>query len=377
MSKTVYLDYAATTPILPEVLEAMTNVLANDYGNPSSIHSFGRKSKSLVEDARKTIANSIQASVAEVFFTSGATESFHTVLYSCIRDLGINTVITTKIEHHCTLHTVEQAKAEKGINLIYLETNNDGSISFDVLENTLKAAGPNSLFCTMHINNELGTKIDYSNVGRICQENNVLFYLDCAQSFGKYPIDVNQNYVAFLSASAHKLFGPKGTGLLYINNDNLIKAQILGGAQERNIRAGTENVHGMVGFAKATELCLAEMEERTQKLKEIKSYCLAQLKQNVSDISFNGPTDLKDAANHILSVSFPENEKSELLMFNLDIAGICASSGSACASGIENDSHVLETIGHDPNRKTIRFSFSHFTTKEEIDYLVSVVKKIY
>lgn len=374
MKKKIYLDYAATTPVHPEVADYMYQILKDDFGNPSSIHHFGRKSKMIIEQGRKTIANYIKASIGEVFFTSGATESCHTIFYSCIKDLGVERIISSVAEHHCTTHTLDEIKVKfPDVEIVLLPTDTCGRIINDVLIKELQKNNSKTLVSLMHGNNELGTMHDLKSIGQICKDHEALFMVDSAQTFGKYPIDVNELQLSFLTASAHKLFGPKGTGLLYINGDNIIKPLFLGGSQERNMRSGTENVHGIGGFAKATELAINEMEARNTALSSIKEYAKKNI-ATIEGVSFNGC--FEHAMNHILSVSFPPSEKSDLIMFNLDIAGICASSGSACSSGVEHDSHVLQAIGHDPNRKTIRFSFSHETSTEEIDYLVDTLKSI-
>jgi len=371
----VYLDYAATTPVLPEVTALMLDILNNDFGNPSSIHHYGRKAKTIVEHARKIIAKYIKASIGEVFFTSGASESSHTIMHCCIRDLGVTRIISSNAEHHCTLHTLEYLKENTDVEVCLLEVQSDGCINYSDLEAQLESSDKKTLVSLMHGNNEIGSLHNLKKLGDICSEQKALLLIDAAQTFGKYPIDVQENKISFLTASAHKLFAPKGTGLLFMSNKNIFKPLFLGGSQERNIRAGTENVHGIAAFAKAIEIALVEMESRHQALAEIKSYCKEQLAQ-IPGIEFNGNPNPEESMQHVLSVSFPPSDKGDMLMFNLDIAGICASSGSACSSGVENDSHVLEAIGHDPKRKTIRFSFSHFTTKEEIDFLINSLKKI-
>lgn len=374
MNNKIYLDFAATTPIHPQVADYMYEILKEDFGNPSSIHHYGRKAKMIIEQGRKTIANYIKASIGEIFFTSGATESCHTIFYSCIKDLGVKRIISSVAEHHCTTHTLDEIKIKfPEIEIVLLPTDDCGRITNDALTHCLSKNDALSLVSLMHGNNEIGTMHDLKSIGAICKEHNALFMVDSAQTFGKYPIDVNEFNISFLTASAHKLFGPKGTGLLYINGNNIIKPLFLGGSQERNMRSGTENVHGIAGFAKATELALSEMDERTKALSSIKEYAKTKISE-IGDIAFNGCPDY--SMNHILSVSFPPSEKSDLIMFNLDIAGICASSGSACSSGVEHDSHVLQAIGHNPNRKTIRFSFSHETQTSEIDFLVDTLKSI-
>ncbi len=375
MDKKIYLDYAATTPVLPEVSERMYEILKNDFGNPSSIHHYGRIAKTIVEDARKVMANYLGASIGEIFFTSGATESTHTIFYSSVNDLGIERIISSKVEHHCTLHTLEHLQKEKDIEVVLLDVEKFGLVNPEILDSELKKSSKKTLVTLMHGNNALGSLHDLSLIGNICEENDALFCVDTAQSFGKYKINVEESKINFLTASAHKLFAPKGTGVLYVKSDNIIKPLFHGGAQERNMRAGTENVHGIAGYATALQSALSEMEDRNNKLHEIKSYAIERLSE-IDGVTFNGSIDPEYSMQHVLSVSFPPSEKSDMIMFNLDIAGICASSGSACSSGVEQDSHVLQAIGHDPKRKTIRFSFAHYTTKEEIDYLIETLKKV-
>lgn len=374
MKNKIYLDYAATTPVHEEVAKYMYEILKDDFGNPSSIHHYGRKAKMIVEQSRKTIANYIKASIGEIFFTSGATESCHTIFYSSINDLGIKRIISSVAEHHCVTHTLAAIKKSfPNVEVILLPTNNQGRVEAEVLKLALQKSENATLVSLMHGNNEIGTMHDLKSLGTICKDHGALFMVDCAQTFGKYPIDVNEFHISFLMASAHKLFGPKGTGLLYINSNNLIQPLFLGGSQERNMRSGTENVHGIGGFAKATELAISAMEERQEALKKIKTYAKEGISK-IEGVLFNGCDE--HSMNHILSVSFPPSETAEMIMFNLDIAGICASSGSACSSGVEHDSHVLQAIDHNPNRKTIRFSFSHKTTTDEIDFLVQTLIEI-
>jgi len=376
MKRKIYLDYASTTPLFPEVADYMYKILKEEFGNPSSIHHFGRNAKAIVEQSRTTIAQYLSASVGEIFFTSGATESFHTVVYSCIRDLQIERFISSPTEHHCTLHTLANIQKDALADVEYLRVDNKGNIDLDHLIEMLSKSSKKTLLCLMHGNNEIATMHDIEKIGEICKENNTLFLCDAAQTFGKYPMDLSKLNISFLTASAHKLFAPKGIGLLYINDNNLINAHFLGGSQERNIRAGTECVHGIAGYAKAVEIAVSQMDERKKELLERKNYLIKHLIEDLQDIKFNGELDSEKSMSHILSVSFPNTEKSELLMFNLDIAGICASSGSACASGVEQDSHVLQAIGHDPLRKTIRFSFAPETTIGDLDYLIETLKKV-
>lgn len=363
-----YFDNASTTPLLAEVKLAMKEVIDNNYGNPSSIHSLGRSSKILIEDARSDMAQGIRASTGEIFFTSGATEANNMALLCSVRDLGVKTIISSPTEHHCILHTLDYISNHGLANVRYLKVNEEGHIDYEELTETIRSSAGNVLVSLMHANNEIGSIHDIDRIAAICQEEKALFHTDTAQTIGKLKIDVQKTKIAFLSGSAHKFFGPKGSGFIYINNDNMIQPLLYGGDQERGLRSGTENLFGIVGMHKAFVLAMDEMEERHEKTLKIKTYCQEKLRSNFSNIKINGSKSA--ALYNILSVSFPPSNKAEMLIMNLDIAGICASAGSACSSGVENDSHVLQHIGHDPQRKTIRFSFSHFNTIQEIDFLI-------
>lgn len=372
----IYLDYASTTPIIPEVREVMIDVMTHIHGNPSSIHSFGRKAKTMIEESRKTIATTINCSLSELFFTAGATESNNMILRSAIADLGVQRIISSKIEHHCILHTLNNiAKRQPEIEIVYLNVNEKGQISLEELDRTLQEKECKTLVSIMHANNELGTMVDLDSIGEICFNHQALFHSDIAQSYGKYTIDVQKTKVHFLSASAHKLYGPKGTGFIYIDGDYPIQPMLFGGSQERNMRAGTENVVGICGFAKAAELAHQNHESRQQTTQELRAYFEQEVLEKIPGSQLNGTRDGLHLYN-VSSISFPPHEHGDLLVFNLDIAGIAISSGSACSSGVENDSHVLEAIGHDPKRKTIRFSLSHLSNKEELEYTIGKLVEI-
>ncbi|MBT8231496.1 MAG: cysteine desulfurase [Bacteroidia bacterium] len=370
----IYFDNASTTPLLPEVFNYMHEVNSLIYGNPSSIHFFGRQAKIIVEDARKILAEGLGASTGEIFFTSGATEANNMALYCSVRDLGIQTIISTKIEHHCNLHMFDYLEANNLASIKYLNVNNEGHIDYDQLDEILCQNNDNVMVSLMHGNNEIGTLNDMERLAEICHNHNVMLHMDSAQTIGKMPIDLSDEKVAFISGSAHKFHGPKGVGFIYINNNNLIKPLFHGGDQERGMRSGTENISGIAGMAKAFELASSEMEDRTKILSELRQYFVQQLQDNFEDIIINGSSS--SFLPNILSVSFPPSENVDMLMMNLDISGICASSGSACSSGVENDSHVLEEIGHDTKRKTVRFSFSHLNTKKEVDYVIRKLHKL-
>lgn len=368
----IYFDNASTTPLLPEVKEVMKKIIDDEYGNPSSIHLQGRRSRIVVEEARKIIASLLKASTGEIFFTSGATESNNMAFLGSVHDLGVKRIISSNVEHHCVLHMLDHLE-EKGLaEVVLLDVDSQGNIDTDKLEELLKE-DVKTLVSVMHGNNEIGTISDIEAISTLCDNHKAYFHTDTAQTLGKIPLDLSATNISFLCGASHKFFGPKGVGFVYINNDNMIKPMFHGGDQERGLRSGTENIYGIAGMAKAFEIAHQKMHERHAQVSGLRSYLQQRLSSEFDDIKFNSP---ENGLYHILSVSFPQTDKSEMLMMNLDIAGIAASSGSACSSGVENDSHVLQAIGHDPKRKTVRFSFSHFNTEEEVDYLVEQLKKL-
>lgn len=371
----IYLDNASTTPIHAEVLKSMYEVLADDYGNPSSIHWHGRKARSLIEQARRTVAKTINASIGEVFFTSCATEATNMVLKNAVSDLGIQRIISSPTEHHCVLHTLDYLKNKNLCEITYLNVDKYGFIDYDELNSLLANTDKKTLVSLMHGNNEIGTIHDINYIGQLCHNHHVLYHCDTVQTIGKYPIDVQELKVNFLTGSAHKFHGPKGTGFLYICNENMLTPSILGGAQERNMRAGTENIAGIIGMAKALEMATQSMTENQAYINSLRVRFKEILEQNVDDLIYNGPQD-HHYLQHVLNISFPPGLHADLLVMNLDIEGISVSSGSACSSGIEEDSHVLQAIGHPSIRKAIRFSFSINNTMEEIEHTANVLKKL-
>jgi cysteine desulfurase len=372
----VYFDNAATTPISEEVINAMLPVMRGQFGNPSSIHAEGRGVRALLESARKTVAQCIGASTAEIFFTSGGTESNNMAIKCAVRDLGVQRIISSPTEHHCGLHAIEALEQSHQAEAVWLPVDALGRISYEALEAALAAdTDKKTLVSIMHANNEIGTMIDLQRVADLCHQYGAYFHTDSVQTIGHFQINVQQTRVHFLSGAAHKFHGPKGVGFIYINADAPIKPFIDGGAQERNMRGGTENVYGIVGLATALELATKEAETRENHIKEVRNYMRAQLVENFNDIQFNGDVD-GDNLYTVLSVSFPPSPKNELLLLSLDIAGISASGGSACSSGAEKGSHVLGAIGADPDRKSIRFSFSHYNTIEEVDFVIQKLKGI-
>lgn len=368
----VYFDNAATTPVAPEVVEVMTKALSEVYGNPSSIHAQGRKARAAIEGARKTVANIIGASIGEVFFTSCGTESNNMALKCSVRDLGVERIITSKIEHHAITHTVDSIQKSNGTEIVFIDLDKFGRPKFDHLEELLKLSNKKTLVSLIHANNEIGTMIDLKKYGELCKENNVLFHTDTVQTMGYYPIRVEDMNINFLSASAHKFYGPKGTGFIYVNNDNIIKPLLDGGSQERNMRGGTENIAGILGLAKALELQHQEQAVRQHKILKIRGLLKQELINNFADVQFNGDIE---GLNHykILSASFAN---ADLLLMNLDIAGISASGGSACSSGTDVGSHVLTELDVDPLRTTVRFSFSHKNSEQEVYHVISTLKQI-
>lgn len=371
----VYFDNAATTPIHPEVKTEMKNAIDNYYGNPSSIHNEGRQVRAALEQARKTIANYLNASIGEIFFTSGGTEANNMALKCAVRDLGVERIITSPIEHHCILHTAEALEREKGVEVAYINISEKGCFDLNSLETLLKNSDKKTLVSLMHANNEIGTICDMNAIADLCQAYNALYHSDTVQTIGQLPIDVQATKIDFLSGAAHKFYGPKGVGFIYINGDNTIKPFIDGGAQERNMRGGTENVYGILGMAKAMDLACENMEANQNHLREVRRYFMNQLQENFVGIEFNGDYD-GNTLPKVLSVSFPPSPKNEVLMFSLDIMGVSSSGGSACSSGVESRSHVLDAINFDEDRVAVRFSFSTFNKKEEVDFVIEKLKTI-
>ncbi|RVT98105.1 cysteine desulfurase [Mucilaginibacter limnophilus] len=371
----VYLDNAATTPLDPEVLKEMYKVMETQYGNPSSIHAHGREVRTLIERSRKTIANLLHTSPAEIFFTSGGTEADNTAIRCGIIDHGITHAITSRLEHHAVIHTLEAMEKAGTIKLSFVDTDNKGNINYNHLEELLQN-NERSFVSLMHANNEIGTLTDIERVGDLCEQYNAIFHCDTVQTMGHYPHDLSKLKVHFLVCAAHKLHGPKGVGFLHVNHRIKIKPMIYGGSQERNMRGGTENVYGIVGLAKALEIAYTEMDDHQQHIQGLKTYMMDRLKNEIPGLHFNGETDPDKSLYTVLSVSFPEMDMADMLLFNLDIAGISASGGSACSSGTDIGSHVLTAIGANPSRPSVRFSFSKYNTKEDVDFAVNKIREI-
>jgi cysteine desulfurase len=371
----IYLDNAATTPLDPEVIEVMVETMQTEFGNPSSIHAHGRQAKTIVEKARKTIANLLHASPAEIFFTSGGTEADNMAIVRSIEAYGITHAITSPIEHHAVLHTLEELAKTGKIQLDLLRLDAQGNIDLNQLEELL-AKNPRTMVSIMHANNELGNLTDIKRVSEICQQYQAIFHSDTVQTMGHYPHNLSELKIDFITGAGHKFHGPKGVGFLYINGNNKIKPLIYGGAQERNMRGGTENVYGIVGLAKALEIAYRDMEEHQTYIQGLKNYMIDALKAAIPTIEFNGNIEVAHSLYTVLNVSLPCTDMSDMLLFNLDISGISASGGSACSSGSDIGSHVLRGINANPDRPSVRFSFSKKNTKEEIDIVVAKLKEI-
>ena len=371
----IYFDNAATTSLDTAVLDAMMPYLTEQFGNPSSIYSYGRETRMAIEQARKTVAKILNAHPAEIFFTSGGTESSNTAITASVRDLGCKHIITSTIEHHATLHTVEYLDKIDAAKVSYVKLLPDGHVDIDDLEKLLASTEEKTLVTLMHANNEIGNLLDINAVGELCKLYNAIFHSDTVQTVGHYPFDLRKTPVHFVTGAGHKFHGPKGAGILYINENVRINPFLHGGGQERNMRAGTENLYGIVGFAKALELATKNYETDSAYIGTLKYYMHDELKKHIPSVSFNGDV-LGESLYTVLNVSFPKTEKSEMLLFNLDINNICASGGSACTSGADAGSHVIRAVNNNPNQIAVRFSFCKHNTKEEIDKVVEKLKEI-
>ncbi len=377
--KTVYFDSAATTQLIPEVIEEITNVMKTDFGNPSSTHSYGRTAKSLIEKARKSVAKHLNVTAAEIFFTSGGTEADNLAINSAVRDLGVTTIITSKIEHHAVLYVVNQLKSQYNINVEYVKLDHCGHIDYDNLESLLQA-NSNVLVSLMHVNNEIGNILDIKRVGQLCKANNALFHSDAVQSVGHFKMDLQDINVDFIAVSAHKFHGPKGVGFAYVKKGSGLRQLIFGGEQERGLRAGTESVHNIVGLEKALDLSYETLEDDKIYISNLKKYFIETLKQAIPNVTFNGNCScFINSTYTLINVCLPvAPEKSPMLLFQLDLKGIACSKGSACQSGSSKGSHVLTEIlsQEDMQKPSLRFSFSKFNTKEDIDYAVVSLTEI-
>ena len=374
----VYFDNAATTPISAEVIDVISEIMKNNFGNPSSSHSFGRSSKVLLEKSRKTIASYLNVSASEIIFTSGGTEADNLVLNSAVKDLDVTHIIISKIEHHAVLHTVEKLQRDFNIKVSYVKLDEFGNIDFKHLENLLQIKAK-TLVSLMHVNNEIGNILDIKQVADLCKLNNALFHSDAVQSVGHYKMDLQDIPVDFLAASAHKFYGPKGVGFAFVRKNSGLRPLITGGEQERGLRAGTESIHNIVGMEVALKNAYDNLDKETGYVKELKQYFIDGIKKAIPGVKFNGGSySLVKSTYTLVNICLPiALEKSAMLLFQLDLKGIACSKGSACQSGSSQNSHVLTEILNDDDlqKPSIRFSFSIYNTKEEIDYVIGVLKE--
>jgi cysteine desulfurase len=372
----VYLDNAATTPIAKEVVEAMLPVLENGFGNPSSTHFFGRQTKALIESSRRTVAKLLNCQASEIIFTSGGTEADNMAIFSSVQLMGVKHIITTAIEHHAVGHTAEAIEKAGLAKVSYVKIDEKGHVDLADLERLLQT-GEKTLVSLMHANNEIATLIPIKKISEICRKHNALFHSDTVQTMGHYAFDLADLDIDFITCAAHKFHGPKGIGFLYVNKNVKVEALIHGGAQERGFRGGTENVYGIVGLAKAMELAYEDVAAHQAHVQALKTYMIDQLRTAFDTISFHGETDPEHSLYTVLNVCFPKTDKAGMLLFTLDLKGVAVSGGSACSSGAAKGSHVLEGINADMTRPNARFSFSRYTTKEEIDYALEQVKIVF
>jgi cysteine desulfurase len=372
----IYLDNAATTPLDPEVFEAMKPYMLEDFGNPSSTHAHGRKVRAAMESARKKIAELLYCTPGEIIFTSGGTEADNTLIRCSIDTYHLQHAISSPIEHHAVVHTLASLEKENKIKLHFVKLDEKGHVDYANLESLLKAY-PNALVSLMHANNEIGNILDLEKVGELCHQYKAYFQSDTVQTMGHYRHDMRKLKVHGMTAGAHKFHGPKGVGFMYINKDKKIHPFIHGGSQERNMRGGTENVYGIIGLAKALEICYREMAEHESHIKKLKSHMIEKLKATIPGVDFHGDSSNLDRSLYtVLNVSLPESEDNEMLLFNLDIQGISASGGSACSSGASTGSHVLGALYPGSKRGAVRFSFSKYNTLEEIDLATKKLSEI-
>ncbi len=374
----VYFDNAATTPMRQEVVDAVSKVLSQTFGNPSSTHSYGREAKALIETARKSIASHFNASAQEIIFTSGGTESDNMLLRCAVKDLGVQTLISSRLEHHAILHTLDELEAE-GIQVLYVQHDRQGTIDYAHLEELLTADTTKKLVTLMHVNNEIGNILDLQRVGDLCHQHQALFHTDAVQGVAHFRMDMSQLPVDFFSAAAHKFHGPKGIGFSYVRKNSGIKPFIVGGGQERGLRAGTESVHNIVGMAKALEVAYAHLDQEQAEITQLKIYFIQRLKALFPDLQFNGfSEDLAQSTYTLINVQLPvSKDKIALLDFHLDLKGVACSKGSACQSGSSSGSHVIRALyqGEESPYPSLRFSFSHVNTPKEVDYVISVLEE--
>jgi cysteine desulfurase len=372
----IYLDNAATTPVDPQVFEVMKPFLTEYFGNPSSSHLFGRKAKSAIESARRTIAARLNCHPSEIFFTSGGTEADNLAMRIALRDLGCTHIITSAIEHSAVIKTAQLLESDGKIRLSLVRLKEDGHIDLAHLEELL-AQGEKTYVTLMHGNNEIANVLPLAAVGDLCQKHGAWFHSDTVQTIGHFPIDIRSTRIHFLNAAAHKFHGPKGVGFIFISRSVKGHADITGGGQERGMRGGTENVAGIIGMAKALDLACEHMDEHRSHVSGLKQYMIKRLREEFSEVTFNGDCTNPDSLYTVLNVTFPPTSNHDMFLFLLDLEGVAASGGSACSSGATKGSHVLDAIGAlKPGRASIRFSFSRFTTQGEIDYALEKIRSL-
>ena len=372
----VYFDNAATTPIEKKVLDKMLPFMEHGYGNPSSIHKRGREIKSAIEKSRTMVADILCCEPGEIFFTSGGTEADNMFLINTVHEKNIDTIITSKIEHHAVLHCCDFLNKSYNTNIKYVKTDEKGKVDLEDLENLIKK-NKNSIVSLMHGNNEIGNINNLKQLSKVCEQHRVILHSDTVQTIGHYPINLNEIEIHGIVGSAHKFHGPKGIGFLYLSNKHKISPFIHGGAQERNMRGGTENVYGIVGLSEALSLASEEMENHKTKILSLKKHMISSLKNKIKGVRFNGLSESTDDSLYtVLNVSIPEIEDQQMFLFNLDINNIAASAGSACTSGSDSGSHVLNEIRTEKSHVNVRFSFSKYNTIEEADYVVEKIMEI-
>jgi cysteine desulfurase len=372
----VYLDNAAGTPIASEVIEAMTSVMKNDFGNPSSTHFYGRQVKALLETSRRSVAKHLNCASSEIIFTSGGTEADNMALVSSVKNLGVKRIISTNIEHHAVGHSIESLKKSHSVQFEKVQIDEKGHVDLIHLEELLAQDIP-TLVSLMHANNEIATLLPLIPVSKLCRKYGAFFHSDTVQTMGHYSFDLQEIDIDFITCAAHKLHGPKGIGFLYVNKKIKVESIIHGGAQERGLRGGTENIYGIVGLSKAMDLAYEDVLGHHAHVQSLKSYMIDSLLSAFPTITFHGETDPEKSLYTVLNVCFPKTDKGGMLLFTLDLKGVAVSGGSACSSGANKGSHVLEGIQADMSRPNARFSFSRYTTKEEIDYALEQVKSVF
>jgi cysteine desulfurase len=372
----VYLDNAATTQLAPEVLEVMIPIFTNEFGNPSSTHFYGRQAKASIETSRRKIAKLLNCQPSEIIFTSGGTEADNMAIYSSVHQMGVKHIITSSIEHHAVVHTAEAIEKEGLARISYVKLDSKGNVDLADLEQLLTTEDK-TLVSLMHANNEISTLLPIQKVSQLCRKYDAFFHSDTVQTMGHYPFDLQELDIDFITGAAHKFHGPKGIGFLYINKKVKVEALIHGGSQERGLRGGTENIYGIVGIAKALELAYEDVAGHQIHVQGLKSYMIDQLNTIFDDVYIHGESNPEKSLYTVLNVCFPKTDKTGMLLFTLDLKGVACSGGSACSSGAAKGSHVLEGINADPNRPNVRFSFSRYTTKEEIDFALKMIKEAF